>query len=142
MLAGGGGRVSPVAVVSSSASKWLHSSRTAKLARRSNRTRDPCDAVDRLSPKPPPGARNLLYLLIDDYRNEMKSAYGQTHMITPHLDRLAASSLTFESAYCQYALCAPSRASFLSGRRPETVGIYDMTVRHADQTRKPPHSSS
>jgi arylsulfatase A-like enzyme len=57
----------------------------------------------------PVGAKNVLHFVIDDLRPEMNVAYGQTHMVTPAFDRLAREGLTFDNAYCQIAVCAPSR---------------------------------
>jgi iduronate 2-sulfatase len=62
---------------------------------------------------------NVLFLAIDDLRPAL-GAYGDPLARTPHLDRLAQRGLLFERAYCQHALCAPSRASVMTGRRPET----------------------
>ena len=62
---------------------------------------------------------NVLFLVVDDLRPAI-GAYGDPLAITPNLDRLAARGLLFERAYCQQSLCAPSRASVITGRRPET----------------------
>lgn len=64
------------------------------------------------------GLPNVLHLIADDMRPQM-GAYGQKIMLTPHLDALASSSLIFDQAYTQFAYCAPSRNSFMTGRRPE-----------------------
>lgn len=70
---------------------------------------------------PPP---NILFIAVDDLRPDL-ACYGAAHMKTPHLDSLAATGLLFERAYCQVAVCNPSRASILSGARPDTTGIFD-----------------
>jgi arylsulfatase A-like enzyme len=64
---------------------------------------------------------NVLLLISDDLRTEM-GCYASTLARTPHLDRLAASSLRFDRAYCQFPLCNPSRTSMLTGRMPRTTG--------------------
>lgn len=56
--------------------------------------------------------------MADDMRPQL-GAFHQGYMITPHLDKLASQGLLFENAYTQFAYCAPSRNSFLTGRRPE-----------------------
>jgi choline-sulfatase len=52
-------------------------------------------------------------------------AYGNAVARTPHLDRLAEEGVVFTGAYCNSPLCAPSRASFLTGRLPSRIGVYD-----------------
>ena len=52
--------------------------------------------------------------------------YGDQAAVTPNLDRLAARGITYQRAYCQQAVCNPSRSSFLTGLRPDTVGVDDL----------------
>lgn len=68
---------------------------------------------------------NLLFIVVDDLRPEL-GAFGAAHMHTPNIDALAARSLVLERAYAQQALCGPSRASFMTGRRPDAT----RTVTH------------
>lgn len=68
---------------------------------------------------------NVLFLIADDL-NCAIGPYGDEVAITPHLDRLAERGLVFERAYCQQAVCNPSRSSFLTGLRPDTVGVDDL----------------
>ncbi|MGC3967298.1 MAG: sulfatase [Pirellulales bacterium] len=66
---------------------------------------------------------NVLFIAVDDLRPELK-CYGVEYMHTPRIDGLAASSVRFDRAYCQVAVCNPSRNSVLSGLRPASTGIY------------------
>ena len=80
------------------------------------------------------GQYNVLFILVDDLR-PMLGCYGHTEMHTPNIDRLAQRGTLFNRAYCQFPVCNPSRASILTGLRPETVGVlnnythYRSTVR-------------
>ncbi len=60
-------------------------------------------------------ARPNVMLIVCDDLNTHVSTSGYPHIKTPHLDRLAKESLIFNRVYCQYPVCGPSRASFLSG---------------------------
>ncbi|MDV6031814.1 MAG: sulfatase [Phycisphaera sp. RhM] len=62
---------------------------------------------------------NILFIGIDDLRPEL-GCYGATHIHSPNIDRLAREGVLFERAYCQWAVCMPSRASLLSGLRPDS----------------------
>jgi iduronate 2-sulfatase len=66
---------------------------------------------------------SVLFILADDYRPELAS-YGSAAR-TPNLDRLAKRALQFERAYCQQAVCNPSRSSMLTGLRPDTLGLWN-----------------
>ncbi len=68
---------------------------------------------------------NVLFIVADDLGPHL-GAYGNKEVITPHIDRLAARGLVFTRAYCQQAICNPSRASFLTGLRPDSTGVYDL----------------
>lgn len=75
----------------------------------------------------PLGARNILYILVDDLRPELE-AYGQsagTHH-SPHIKKLAESATVFDNAYCQISVCSPSRQSFLTGRRPDHLRVWNF----------------
>ncbi len=63
---------------------------------------------------------NVLVIGVDDLRPEL-GCLGDRHMVTPHIDRLAARGLTFDRAYAQWALCLPSRNSVFSGYRPDSI---------------------
>ena len=60
--------------------------------------------------------------MADDLRPELAS-YGSP-ALTPNLDRLAKRAVQFDRAYCQQAVCNPSRSSLLTGRRPDTLGLW------------------
>lgn len=70
---------------------------------------------------------NVLFIAIDDLRPEL-GCYGSPIAVTPNIDALAASGLMFNRAYCQQAICRPSRASLMTGTRPETTGLFHNYV--------------
>jgi iduronate 2-sulfatase len=67
---------------------------------------------------------NILFLAIDDLRPEL-GCYGSDIAISPNLDKLASDGLLFDRAYCQQAICSPSRASLMTGARPETINVIE-----------------
>lgn len=67
---------------------------------------------------------NILFIAIDDLRPEL-GAYGSDIAITPNIDKLAEDGLLFNRAYAQQAICSPSRASLMTGARPETIGVIE-----------------
>ena len=72
---------------------------------------------------------NVLLICIDDLRPDLGCYRPQgapSTVVTPNLDSLAAEGVRFTSAWCQQALCNPSRASFLTGCRPLTTGVTDL----------------
>jgi iduronate 2-sulfatase len=68
---------------------------------------------------------NVLLICIDDLK-PLLGCYGEKTVLSPSIDRLAARGLRFERAYCNQAVCAPSRNALLTGLRPQTLGIYDL----------------
>lgn len=70
---------------------------------------------------------NVLLICVDDLKPVL-GCYGDKTAKSPHIDRLAARSVMFERAYCNQAVCAPSRNSLLTGLRPQTLGIYDLAT--------------
>ena len=69
---------------------------------------------------------NILFIVADDLRTSL-GCYGNSIVKTPHLDQLASRSVRFTTATCQQAVCAPSRTSFLTGRRPDTTKLFSNT---------------
>ena len=66
---------------------------------------------------------NVLFIAIDDLRPEL-GAYGFSHVKSPNVDAFARSATLFRHAYCQMSVCSPSRASILTGRRPDTTRVF------------------
>ena len=74
---------------------------------------------------PPAKLHNILLIVADDLRPNI-GAYGASFMHTPNLDELAASGTLFEHTFVQYSFCAPSRNSFMTGRRPDQTRSYNF----------------
>ncbi|NWX97340.1 IDS sulfatase, partial [Nothoprocta ornata] len=68
---------------------------------------------------------NVLLIVVDDLRPVL-GCYGDRLVKSPNIDQLASQSIVFSNAYAQQAVCAPSRVSFLTGRRPDTTRLYDF----------------
>ena len=71
---------------------------------------------------------NVLIITVDDLRVQINASYGMNMTATPNIDRLALAdgSTTFLRAYCQMAVCSPSRNSFMTGRRPDTTQVWNF----------------
>ncbi|MCB8961286.1 MAG: choline-sulfatase [Ardenticatenales bacterium] len=68
---------------------------------------------------------NILMIMVDQLAAPALACYGHPLTKTPNLDRLAASGVVFENAYCNSPLCSPSRASMMTGQLPSQIGTYD-----------------
>jgi iduronate 2-sulfatase len=73
------------------------------------------------------GRPNVLLICVDDLK-PLLGCYGNPVAKSPNIDRLALRGLRFERAYCNQAVCAPSRNALLTGLRPQTLGIYDLAT--------------
>ena len=73
----------------------------------------------------PPAKPNVLLICVDDLKPVL-GCYGDKLVKTPNIDRLASRSMRFDAAYCNQAVCSPSRNALLTGLRPQTLGIYDL----------------
>ncbi len=74
---------------------------------------------------------NVLFIAIDDLRPAL-GCYGDETAVTPNIDRLARRGTLFNRAYCQQAVCSPSRLSLLTGRRPDTIRVWDLKTHFRD----------
>ncbi len=68
---------------------------------------------------------NILFLMSDSLIKHFTGPYGDTAGSTPNLDKLASAGVVFENAYCNSPLCAPSRASMVTGRYVSEIGCFD-----------------
>jgi arylsulfatase A-like enzyme len=85
----------------------------------------------RLEPEPGPLRRrpNIVFILADDHAAHAIGAYGAKPAVTPHIDRIAAEGMRFESAFCGNAICAPARATLLTGTHSHVHGVIDNAAR-------------
>ena len=74
---------------------------------------------------------NILFIAIDDLKPEL-GCYGNTLIKTPNIDRLAKMGTVFLSNYCQQAVCGPTRASIMTGMRPDYTKIWDLKTKMRD----------
>jgi iduronate 2-sulfatase len=78
--------------------------------------------------KPKP---NILFIAIDDLK-PILGCYGDPMIKTPNIDRLARMGVVFKNNYCQQAVCGPTRASLMTGKRPDYTKIWDLKTRMRD----------
>lgn len=70
---------------------------------------------------------NVLLICVDDLKPAIR-CFGDAHAITPNIDRLAQRGMLFEKAYCNQAVCSPSRNALMTSLRPQTLGIYELST--------------
>ena len=74
---------------------------------------------------------NILFIAVDDLRPDI-GAYGSSMVKTPNIDRLARMGTVFMRNYCQQAVCGPTRASLMTGMRPDHTRIWDLKTQMRD----------
>ena len=82
----------------------------------------PAVAAETASQKP-----NVLFIAVDDLRPEL-GCYGRDYIKSPNIDRMAKAGVVFDRAYCQQAVCSPTRSSLLTGTRPDTTKVWDLVT--------------
>ena len=82
----------------------------------------PARAADATPQRP-----NVLFLVVDDLRPEL-GCYGKDYIKSPNIDGLAKQGIVFNRAYCQQAVCSPSRSSVMTGTRPDTTHVWDLVT--------------
>ena len=78
-----------------------------------------------------PERPNILFIPVDDLRPDL-GCYGNEIIQTPQIDRLADGGVTFTRTYCQQSVCNPSRASLLTGLRPDSIQVWDLYTNFRD----------
>lgn len=73
---------------------------------------------------------NILWVMSDDHASHALSCYGSRLMRTPNLDRLANEGVRFQNAFCTNSLCAPARATLLTGKYSHKNGVLDNQLRN------------
>ena len=75
--------------------------------------------------EPAPQKPNVLFIVVDDLRPEL-GCYGKDYIKSPNIDRIAKAGMVFNRAYCQQAVCSPTRSSLMTGTRPDTTKVWDL----------------
>ena len=74
---------------------------------------------------------NIIFIMSDDHTSQAIGAYGGRLSglnLTPNIDKLAEEGMRFENAFCNNAICTPSRASIVSGQYSQTNGVLDLDI--------------
>jgi len=79
--------------------------------------------------KKPEKQSNVIFISFDDLRPDL-GCYGNEEISTPNLDKLADQGVAFLNTYCQVAVCQPSRASYMTGLRPDTIRSWHLGDHH------------
>ena len=74
---------------------------------------------------------HVLFIAVDDLK-PLLGCYGDPFALTPQIDRLASRGTVFLNAHTQQAVCGPSRASLLTGLRPDTTQVWDLKTKIRD----------
>jgi len=78
-----------------------------------------------------PQRPNVLFIAVDDLRPEL-GCYGKDYIKSPNIDRIAKAGMVFNRAYCQQAVCSPTRSSLMTGTRPDTTKVWDLVTHFRD----------
>jgi len=76
---------------------------------------------------------NILFIAVDDLKPDL-GCYGNTYVKTPNFDRLAKMGVTFTNSHCNQAVCGPSRASLMTGLRPDRTKVHDLKTKTREVT--------
>ena len=76
--------------------------------------------------------KNILFIAVDDLK-PLLGCYGDTLIISPNIDKLASEGFILTNNHCQQAVCAPSRASILTGKRPDYTQVWDLKTMIRDK---------